>query len=107
MVGSGSRGGLGFSDFASSRSPALGRAGTGDSNESHYVDPVLGNGALQADGRASTDRLEDLRRGVNSDRIATQSLAPRAGMIREALTSLYELFEIVRAELKEIPVVAQ
>lgn len=38
-----------------------------------------------------------------STRIATQSLPQRAGVIREALTSLYGLFDIVRTELKEIP----
>lgn len=36
-------------------------------------------------------------------RISTQKLEPGTGLIREALTSLYKLFELIRGELKSMP----
>ena len=60
-------------------------------------------------GPTFTVKLNDAQRVVgwklfieSSTRIATRSLATDEGIIREALTSLYKLFEITRTELKSM-----
>ena len=55
-------------------------------------------------------KLSEAHRGIgwrlfveSATRITTQRVEPDEGFIREALTSLYKLFEIVRTELKALP----
>jgi hypothetical protein len=54
-------------------------------------------------------KMTDAQRAVgwrlfveSTTRVATQSMGPKEGIIREALTSLYKLFDIVRSELKSM-----
>lgn len=63
--------------------------------------PVLGSVSLKFDQRQHTAGWHIFVELAS--RIATQKLHPRTGLIREALISLYQLFGLIRSELKSMP----
>jgi hypothetical protein len=63
--------------------------------------PLLGEITLRFDERQRTAGWHIFVELAT--RIATQTLHPRTGLIRETLSSLYQLFERIRTELKSMP----